>query len=208
MKPLTRVEARQQRKRGNYVAVIAALFAALTLGTVVTAFALLSADLKAANQARDALARQVQGLGAKPVAGPPGSRGKAGESIVGETGPPGPPGPPGAMGASGKPAPTITPSPGPSGAQGPVGQAGADSVVPGPTGPPGKDATGAPGKDGTDGRDGAPPVEWTYVDPAGGTYRCVRVDGFDPENPRYRCTLAGVSSTSTPGAGLRSRGQG
>ncbi|MFF1916216.1 hypothetical protein ACFVYE_32435 [Streptomyces sp. NPDC058239] len=190
---LTRVEARKARKRGDYMAAAAALFAALILGVVVTAFVVLSNDLDAANQARDALARQVQGLGEKPVAGPPGSRGKAGETVVGKTGPPGPQGSPGPTGASGKAAPTITPSPGPSG---PAGQAGADSTVPGPSGPPGQDATGVPGtngQDGKDGKNGTPPAEWTYTDPTGTTYRCVPVDGFDPNSPRYQCT-----PTSTP----------
>lgn len=193
MRALTRAEARKQRKRGDYMAAAAALFAALVLGVVVTAFVMLSNDLDAANQARDALARQVQGLGEKPVAGPPGSRGKAGETVVGRTGPPGPQGPPGPTGAAGKAAPTITPSPGPSGS---AGKAGSDSTIPGPSGPPGQDATGAPGvngKDGTNGKDGAPPAEWTYTDPAGVTYQCTPVDNFDPNNPRYRCT-----PTSTP----------
>lgn len=198
MRAQSRVEARKQRKRGDYMAAAAALFAALVLGVVVTAFVVLSNDLDSANQARDALARQVQGLGEKPVAGPPGSRGAAGQTVVGKTGPTGPQGIPGPTGASGKPAPTITGPPGPAGPTGAVGQAGADSTVPGPTGPPGQDATGAPGtngKDGTDGKNGAPPSEWTYTDPSGATYRCTPVDGFDPNNPQYRCT---PTSTPTP----------
>ncbi|WP_327259930.1 collagen-like protein [Streptomyces sp. NBC_01240] len=202
MRALTRVEARKHRKRGDYMAAAVALVTALILGMTVTAFVVLRSDLDAANKARDALARQVEGLGEKPVAGPPGSRGKTGEAVVGRTGLPGPqgaPGSPGPKGASGKAAPTITPSPGPSGPSGPsgpAGQVGADSTVPGPSGPPGQDATGAPGtngRDGADGKDGSPPAEWTYTDTSGVTYRCSPVDGFDPRNPRYRCT-----PTSTP----------
>lgn len=208
MKAQTRVEARKERKRGDYMAAAAAVFAALVLGAVVTAFVVLSGQLDSANQARDALARQVQGLGGKPVAGPPGSRG---QSVAG---PPGPSGSPGPTGAPGRDAPTITPSPGPQGPAGPsgeAGQAGADSVVPGPTGQPGQDATGAPGKDGTDGangangsdgaqgppgengQDGSPPSGWTYADPDGVTYTCTPAGDFNPDAPRYACTPPGGS---------------
>lgn len=199
---MSRVEARRQRKRGDYLSAAAAVFAALVLGVVVTAFVVLSGELDSANQARDALARQVQGLGEKPVGGPPGSRGEPGPATVG---PRGPTGPSGKDGASGEPAPTITPRPGPSGPPGRDGAVGADSTVPGPTGPagsPGQDATGVPGADGQDGADGAdgsdgddgsPPREWTYTDQDGNTYQCTPGDDFDPDTPRYRCT-----ATSTP----------
>lgn len=90
-------------------------------------------DLRTANQARDALARQVQEMGGTPVAGEPGSRGEVGPS-----------GAPGRDGADGADAPTITPSPGASGAAGRPGKPGADSTVPGPTG-----ASGQPGADST-----------------------------------------------------------
>ena len=125
----------------------------------------LSRDLREANEARDVLAAQVQQLGAKPVAGPPGSRGEPGRSVVGPTGPsgpqgdPGPTGPAGPVGASGRP-----------GAPGPAGASGSDGV--GETGPPGKDGSngsagppgprgeqgpqGPPGEDGLDGEDGQP----------------------------------------------------
>lgn len=182
--------------RAEAVIALTLLFVALLLGWLVVKVISQDRDLRTSNGARDALARQVEGLGEKPVAGPPGSRGEPGETVVGKTGPPGPQGIPGETGASGKPAPTITGPPGPAGPTGAVGQAGADSTVPGPTGPPGQDATGAPGtngKDGTDGKNGAPPSEWTYTDPTGATYRCVPVSDFDPNNPRYQCT-----PTSTP----------
>jgi hypothetical protein len=187
-----RVEARKRRRRGNWLSVLAAVFAAAALGAVVSGFLVLSQDLSQANAARDALARQVESLGETPVAGPPGSRGETGKSGVGVPGPSGPPGP---TGAAGKDAPTITSSPGPSG---PAGPAGADSTVAGPTGPAG--ATGAAGqngqdgKDGTNGTNGAPPSEWTYTDQDGNEYRCVPADNFDPDNPRYRCTQTSTAS--------------
>ena len=145
--------------RGNALAIGGACLAGAAFLTVQD----LSHDLREANEARDALAVQVQRLGAKPVAGPPGSRGLPGEGIVGPAGPQGEPGAPG---------PTITPKPGLPGASGKPGkpgadstvpgEPGADSVVPGPAGAPGApgaDSTvpgppGADGKDGKDGRDG------------------------------------------------------
>ncbi|MFM9373287.1 hypothetical protein [Streptomyces sp. Da 82-17] len=189
----TRAEARKHRRRGNVLGTAAALIVAGALAALVTGFMSLYRDLDRANEARDALAKQVQALGGKPVAGPPGSRGEPGQTIVGQRGPSGPPGP------SGKAAPTLTPKPGPTGPPGPPG---ADSTVPGPTGPAGSDGTGAPGapgEDGDDGTDGAPPSEWTYVDQDGREYRCVPADDFDPGQPRYRCTPTSTPSPSPGG---------
>ncbi|MFC9497655.1 hypothetical protein [Streptomyces sp. NPDC056982] len=191
-----RVEARKRRLRGNYLAVGAAVFASAALAAVLTGFLILSRDLTQANDARDKLAAQVEGLGGDPVAGPPGSRGAPGQTVVGKRGPAGPAGP---SGASGKPAPTITPKPGPAG---PTGPAGADSTVAGPTGPAGQDATGAPGKDGqngkdgTDGKNGTPPSQWTFTDQNGTEYQCTPVDNFDPDNPRYKCTPTSTAPAS------------
>ncbi|MGW0537797.1 collagen-like protein [Streptomyces sp. NPDC003032] len=127
----------------------------------------LSHDLRTANSARDALASQVERLGGKPVAGPPGSRG---ESITGPRGPKGERGEPGKDGASGKPGkggedgkggasgddgadgvgkPGADGDPGADGAAGPPGPQGEPGPA-GPEGPAGKD--GANGKDGTDGQ--------------------------------------------------------
>jgi hypothetical protein len=210
-----RIEARKRHRRADYLAAGAALLGAILLGVIVTTFVVLSRDLDEANQARDALARQVQALGEKPVAGPPGSRGDPGQGIVGSPGPSGPPGPTGPTGASGrtgasgKPAPTLTPSPGPPGPTGAPGAAGRDSVVPGPTGPagengqPGRDATGAPGRDG---QDGAPPQGWTYTDAQGVSYQCTPVADFDPAHPRYTCTPTNPpspSASSSPPPSLR-----
>lgn len=192
----SRADARKRRRRGDYLSLLAAVFAAAALGAVLTGFLVLSRDLAEANDARDALAQQVEELGGTPVAGPPGSRGEPGKTVIGARGPSGPPGAPG---KPGKDAPTITPSPGPTGPTGPAGPAGADSTVPGPSGPPGQDgASGAPGQDGqdgTDGQNGAPPSEWTYTDQDGNEYRCVPVDDYDPDNPRYQCTQ---TSTTQP----------
>lgn len=195
-----RAEARKRLRRGNYLAVLAAVFAAGALGAVLTGFLMMSRELAEERNARDLLAAQVEQMGGTPVAGPPGSRGETGASgVVGPTGPPGPTGP---SGAPGKAAPTITPSPGPTGPQGPagpIGPAGADSTVPGPTGPAGQDATGAPGQDGQDGAAGQPPSEWTYTDEEGRTFQCTRVDDFDPDDPRYRCTqTSGPTTVPTP----------
>lgn len=123
----------------------------------------LAANLRVSNEARDALARQVQQLGGRPVAGPPGSRGEPGQSIVGPRGPAGPPGPEGSPGPPGRDGKdgkngkngidgvdgqSITGDPG---AQGPAGPPG-PSGPPGPQGDPGPQ--GPPGKDGADGKDG------------------------------------------------------
>ena len=136
---MTDKEARDRRRlRGDALTV----FGALILGGLL-AWALfwihgVSQALEESNQARDALARQVQQLGGKPVAGKPGSRGAIGQT-----------GAPGRTGASGTPG-----RDGVDGKDGKDGKPGPDSTEPGPTGPPGADATGAPGEPGKDGRDG------------------------------------------------------
>ena len=190
-----RAEERRWR-RGDVLAMLAAVVLGAAIAWILLSVQGLQHDLRTSNEARDALARQVESLGEKPVAGPPGSRGEPGQTVVGARGPSGPPGPPG---PSGKPAPTITPSPGPPGPPGPSGPPGSDSTVPGPTGPAGpagQDATGAPGQDGEDGQDGSPPAEWTYTDQDGREYRCVPVDDFDPGRPRYHCTQTSGPTTS------------
>lgn len=164
------------------------LLSVLTLYQVVQT----SAELKAANADRatirttannsiaqsNALATQVEQLGAKPVVnksdipkiieGPKGDQGVQGD--VGPQGPPGPIGPQGPVGPAGKagaypqcllsmskcvgatgPAGPAGPQgkPGEAGAQGPQGETGAT----GPQGPQGE--TGPAGHDGTNGTDGA-----------------------------------------------------
>lgn len=178
--------------RAEYLIAVTLVFVVVLLGWLFVKVVSQDRDLQTSNQARDALARQVESLGETPVAGPPGSRGEPG---VGEAGPSGPPG------APGKAAPTITPSPGPTGATGPMGPAGADSTVPGPTGPAGQNGAdgaagsdGADGQDGTDGQDAAPPSEMTFTDGDGNTQHCTLTDGSDPDNPKYDCAQTSTAS--------------
>jgi hypothetical protein len=188
-----RAEERRHR-RGDVLTWAGALLLGAALAWIVLSIQGLNHDLRVSNEARDALARQVQGLGETPVAGPPGSRGEPGESVIG---PSGEPGRDGRDGVDGKDAPTITPSPGPPGKDGKdgadskvpgptgaVGPPGADSTVPGPSGPPGAD--GRDGVDGADGTDGSPPAGWTF-EYRNVTYTCRPADGFDPSSPQYEC---------------------
>ncbi|MFE5628487.1 collagen-like protein [Streptomyces sp. NPDC056543] len=152
-----RAEERRWR-RGDALAVLAAIALGLVLAGILMSVRSLQLELRTANEARDQLAAQVEELGGQPVAGPPGSRGQPGRTVVGPPGPIGPQGSPGETGPAGPPGPT-----GPVGAVGPSGSpgvSGTDGVgVPGPTGPPGpagpQGEPGPAGRDGTDGRDGA-----------------------------------------------------
>ena len=187
------IRAQERRwRRGDSLALFAAVVLGVALAWILLSVQGLQDELRTSNDARDALAKQVQSLGGTPVAGPPGSRGEPGKTVIGARGPAGPPGPPG------KAAPTLTPSPGPSGPPGPSGAPGADSTIPGPTGPAGQagqdGANGADGQNGSDGKNGAPPSSWTYTDQDGNEYRCVPVDNFDPSNPRYTCTQTSTAS--------------
>jgi hypothetical protein len=198
-----RIPAATKERRRDVVFVVALVAGVSVLAWVVITMQALSHNLRVSNDARDALARQVQSLGHKPVAGPPGSRGEAGASVVG------PRGLKGETGASGKPAPTITPKPGTSGASGSPGKPGADSTVAGPTGPPGADSTvagpqgeagvagpvGPQGDRGEKGDTGPAPSGWTYTDGAGVTYTCTPdSDG----STHYTCTAAPASPTPSP----------
>lgn len=151
-----------------------AIFAVCVLVTL-TAFALLalwvqslSHDLRVSNEARDLLAQQVQALGEKPVAGPPGSRGEPGESVIGpkgdqgargETGPTGPPGKQGEKGekgdtgSEGATGVSMTGAPGSDGQAGAAGPPGPQGM-PGPQGPQGDE--GPQGEPGPSGPAGAP----------------------------------------------------
>lgn len=192
-----RRRTRRRNWQGDLVAVLAALLAGAAFLTVKQ----LASDLYDANQARDALATQVQKLGGTPVAGPPGSRGEAGKSIVGPRGPTGPPGPSGSPGKTGKPG--ASGSPGAAGASGSPGAAGANGS-PGPGGVQGE--PGPAGADGKDGADGQPPEGWTYTDPAtGADMDCERADNFDPQHPRYTCH---ATSTPSPTPSDTPRGKG
>lgn len=172
--------------RGNALAVAGAALAGGAFLTVQD----LSHDLRDANEARDALAVQVQRLGGKPVAGPPGSRGQPGEGVTGPIGPRGEQGPVGPTGPEGEPgddgvdstgepgAPgqdgaTVVGEPGPAGPQG----------APGPAGPPGSDGTnGTDGKDGADGQ--TCPAGYSLQPPAADPDALVcRRGSAPPENP-------------------------
>lgn len=194
---MTRSEIRAEERRwrrGDFLAVVAAVALGAAFAWILLTIQGMNSDMRAKDADIAALARQVKGLGATPVAGPSGSPGRNGKSIVG------PRGPKGDTGASGAPAPTLTPKPGPSGASGAPGKPGADSTVPGPSGPsgpPGPSSTvagpsgppGPAGSDGTNGKDGtngSPPAGWTFTY-LGTTYTCKPVDGFDPDNPQYDC---------------------
>jgi len=159
-----RAEERRFR-RGDALAVAGALLLGAVLAWIVLTVQSLNHDLDTANAARDALARQVQDMGGKPVAGRPGSRGEIGQAGPpgprGERGPQGPAGDDGADGKAGKPgAEGKTGSTGASGKDGANGIDGAPGVTgpqgePGPAGPQGEQGPpGADGRDGTDGRDG------------------------------------------------------
>lgn len=167
----------------------------------------LSHDLRVSNDARDALARQVQSLGHKPVAGPPGSRGEAGQSVVGPRGPqgavgsPGPTGSPGSTGktgtagASGAPGVAGSPGVGVTGAVGSAGPAGPQGEA-GPAGPVGPQGDrGEKGDTGDTGATGPAPSGWTYTDGAGVTYECtLDSDG----STHYTCTPTPADPTPSP----------
>ncbi|WP_327703651.1 collagen-like protein [Streptomyces decoyicus] len=155
MRPQVRAEERRWR-RGDALTVAGALLLGAVIAWIVLAVQQVSGELQDANQARDALARQVQQLGGRPVAGPPGSRGDPGPAVRG---------PRGYRGKDGKDGTDATGKPGSPGKNGATGKAGADgqnSTVPGPSGAPGQpgqNATGAPGQPGRDGKDGKDGVD-------------------------------------------------
>lgn len=155
---MTRSELRAERnrwQRGDLFAAVGAVLLGLTLAGIFFSIRDLQHELVVANQARDALARQVQDLGATPVAGKPGSRGDIGPSgPSGPPGPPGPSGPPGPTGRTGAHGVSVTGSPGPAGVNGADGANGSDGAAgpqgePGPAGPQGE-----PGPQGPQGEQG------------------------------------------------------
>jgi hypothetical protein len=128
----------------------------------------LKTNLDRSQSAVNALSKQVEGLGATPVATPslvpiPGPPGPAGISIIGPRGYTGPPGETGPMGRRGIQGPAGPP--GASGAPGAKGETGATGPA-GPEGSPGP--AGSPGADGKDGATGpqgpAGPDDCTWQD--------------------------------------------
>lgn len=207
------VEKTAEHRRGDAAFAVGVVAAVAVLAWIVITMQGLSHDLSQANAARDALAEQVQGLGASPVAGPPGSRGEPGPAVVGPSGPPGATGPSGAAGSPGPTGPAgktgsvgASGTPGPSGSPGAAGTDGQSGVQgePGPAGPQGDPGPAGPaGADGTDGKDGTPgqpPAGWSYTDPSGVAYTCSPVNGFDPAAPRYACTADATASPTPTGS--------
>lgn len=144
------------RRRTDVLFALGVLAAVAIVAWIVVTMQQLSSDLRTSNEARDALARQVQQLGEKPVGGPPGSRGEPGG--LGQRGEKGPKGDQGERGPSGRDGKTGTPgedgSPGATGDTGAPGSAGVDGVngADGAQGPPGTD--GAQGPQGPEGPQG------------------------------------------------------
>lgn len=165
-------------RRGDAFAAVGAVLLGLLLAGIFFSIRDLQHELVVANGARDALARQVQDLGATPVAGKPGSRG--------DIGPSGPPGPRGPSGPSGPPGPT-----GPVGKKGDDGSKGQDGVngvsVTGSPGPAG--VSGADGVNGSDGAAGpaGPPGPQGEPGPAGpqGPSGQSCPDGYSLQAPSY-----------------------
>jgi hypothetical protein len=203
--------------RAEWLIGLTALLVVAFLGWLAIQVVLLSHDLRTANNARDALANQVQRLGGTPVAGPPGSRGEPGASVTGppgrqgEPGEPGQPGPSGAPGSSGSPGkpgrdgddgsdgtsatgapgepgePGPAGSPGANGEAGPAGPAGPQGEA-GPAGPPGPPGPqGEPGERGEQGPAGPAPSSWTFTY-RGATYTCTP-DGDG--STHYTCRQTG-----------------
>lgn len=182
-------------RRGDFLFAAGGLVALAILVWMIVTVRTLSQELTTANQARDALASQVEEMGGTPVAGPPGSRGE-----VGPTGPPGPTGPRGPSGPAGPEGDRGSPGPtgkagdeGEPGDTGPSGQPGAngDAGKPGPAGPQGEPGPagprGEPGAKGDRGPAGPAPSSWTFVHD-GVTYECTP----DAEgSTRYTCASTG-----------------
>lgn len=206
-----RAEERRWR-RGDAAAVAGALVLGAVMAWIVLTVQHLGGQLQDANSARDLLARQVQTLGGKPVAGPPGSRGDPGRTVRGPAGPRGATGPAGPEGSAGPAGQSGAKGPagaagaaGKDGASGSDGAAGADGAAgkdgtagqPGPQGPQGEPGPAGPagpaGKDGANGTDGAPgrdgqtcPVGYSLQAPPGDPDALVcRRDGAPaPQPPR------------------------
>lgn len=157
---------------------------AVVIGTLVLSFVLIQVgrvadENKELRQTAELLQKQVEDLGAIPVAKPkPGPTGDTGPA--GPPGPPGPRGPSGGIGDQGMPgipgqigpagipgqpgADGINGTDGQDGDRGPQGPAGQQGET-GPQGPPGP--AGADGTDGQPGADGRTPSQMTCT-PTGG----------------------------------------
>lgn len=157
---MTRAQLRAEERRwrrGDGMAVVGALLLGVVLAWIVLSVQAMGHDLRTERARGDALAAQVEGLGATPVVGPSGSQGEPGASVTGPAGLPGVTGPSGAPGPSGSPgAPGRTGSSGVAGASGSPGAPGAVGATGpvGPAGPPGVGIQGEPGATGPQGERG------------------------------------------------------
>ena len=205
---MTRTRIRQEERRwrrGDLLAVLCAVALGGAFAWIVLMVQGLNEDLHDSNKARDALARQVQHLGEKPVAGPPGSRGdpddrkrgpRGPEGRPGDRGSPGPEGKPGDSGKNGKAGDTgKSGSDGENGSKGDTGAAGKDGTQgePGPQGPKGDPGESGPrgeqGPQGERGPAGPAPSSWTWTY-NGVTYTCTpSSDG----STAYTCAPSGGS---------------
>lgn len=195
-------------RRRDLLFALAVLVGLVAFAWIVITMQSLAVQVRTANTARDALAKQVESLGHTPVAGPPGSRGLPGQSVTGPKGNPGdqglpgergPSGSPGRAGATGKTGPAGSPGPvGPSGAPGVAGSPGTDGAQ-GPAGPTGPEGPQGPkgdtGDKGDTGPAGPAPAGWTWTDSAGVTYTCAR-SGGDDSAPQYSCAPDSTPSPS------------
>lgn len=164
--------------RRDPVALLLGVLLALLVAYIWWQTSQLTHDLRAANEARDALASQVQRLGGKPVTGPPGSRGEPGPSVTGPPGPSGPPGPPGPSGRTGANATGEPGEDGVSGADGQPGEPGQD----GEPGSPGSDgAQGPAGPAGPEGPQGPPGEQGPRGDQGPAGPACP--DGYSLQTP-------------------------
>ena len=157
---MSRVQMRaeeRRRRRGDILAVTAAIVLGAAFAWIVLSIQGLSVDLhttrddlqstktdlRQSRERSDALARQVERMGGTPVAGPTGEPGKSvtgprGEKgDRGEPGPTGPVGPTGPSGRAGDDGATGVGEPGSAGASGPAGPAGPQGGA-GPAGPAGE----------------------------------------------------------------------
>jgi hypothetical protein len=172
--------------RKDWLFVLALVVGAAVLGWVLFRIDRQSAQVDALATALATEQRQAQDAGLTPAAPPPAEILDDPKVIVGERGEVGPRGPQGVPGPTGNMGPPGLM--GPSGSPGVDGRDGIDGQD-GAPGEPGQD--GQDGRDGVDGQDGRPPASWTWTDPQGAEYRCVR-DAESPDTaPTYTCERPG-----------------
>lgn len=187
---MTRAQLRAEERRwrrGDGMAVVGALLLGVVLAWIVLSVQAMGHDLRTERARGDALAAQVEGLGATPVVGPSGSQGEPGASVTGPAGLPGVTGPSGAPGPSGSPgADGRTGSPGVAGASGSPGVPGSAGAT-GPAGPAGPvgpqgipGVQGEPGVAGPQGEQG-PKGDTGDRGPAGASCE----PGFSWQTPAY-----------------------